>query len=59
MMESLTWSIGIMEYWNNAFRRGKRTTDFSFLIRTIPLFQHSIWIALIDRDKKSYDFNIV
>jgi len=24
MMESLTWSIGIMEYWNNAFKKKKK-----------------------------------
>ena len=54
------WNMGLMEYWNDRLT-GRKTINlfFSLLIRTIPLFHHSMWIAQIDLDKKTYDFNIL
>ena len=36
-MEYLIWNIGILEYWNNGFKRGRINTFFVFDT------QYSIW----------------
>jgi hypothetical protein len=51
-----------MEYWNDGLT-GRKTKSvlpaFDTHYSNIPTFHHSMWIAQIDRDKKTYHPNIV
>jgi hypothetical protein len=56
------WNIGIMEYWNDGLTERKNQICFSAFdthYSNIPTFHHSMWIARIDRDKKTYELNVV